>query len=70
MSKRFRQAGILILIFSFLGCSSAGLTTRSYVEDKPRVDQEMSGGNFGYVGGQPTPEDRSELKKTRKVYVL
>jgi len=70
MSKRLRQAGILIVIFTFLGCSSTGVTTRGYVEEKERVDQEMSGGNYGYISGQPTPEDRSEYKKTRKIYVL
>lgn len=70
MSKRLRQAGILIFIFTFLGCSSTGITTRGYVEDKDRVDQEMSGGNFGYISGQPKAEDRAEYKKTRKIYVL
>ena len=70
MAKYFKQAGIFLLILSVVGCTSAGITTRSYVEDKERVDQEMAGGNMGYIQGQPKPEDRSEYKKTRKVYVL
>ncbi len=52
------------------GCSSTGVTTRTYVEDKERVDQDMSAGNYGYLFGKPVPENREIYKKTRKVYVL
>jgi len=45
------------------------IETRFYVEDRDRVDQEMKG-NFGYFAGTPQPEDRSDFKKTRKVYIL
>lgn len=45
------------------------IETRFYTEDRERIDQEMAG-NFGYIGGTPVPEDRSQFKTTRKVYVL
>jgi nucleoid-associated protein YgaU len=45
------------------------IETRFYAEDRPRVDQEMKG-NFGYIMGTPQPEDRSDFKNTRRVYVL
>ncbi len=66
LKKIFILAAVVILA----GCSSAGITTRTYVEDRERVDQDMSGGNYGYLYGQPQPEDRAEYKKTRKVYVV
>ncbi len=46
-----------------------GITVRGYTEDRPRVDQDMVG-NFGYIFGQGEPEDRSDLKKTKRIYVL
>ncbi|MEW5895844.1 MAG: LysM peptidoglycan-binding domain-containing protein [Candidatus Omnitrophota bacterium] len=50
--------------------ASKGLETRFYVEDRAREDQSMEGGNYGYIMGTPVPEDRNDIKKTRKVYVL
>jgi len=44
--------------------------TRFYVEDRAREDQSMEEGNFGYISGTPQPEDRSNFKKTRKIYVM
>jgi nucleoid-associated protein YgaU len=53
------------------GCAATkGVETRAYVKVKERVDQDMGGGNQGYLYGKPVPEDRSEYKKTRKIYVL
>lgn len=63
--------GICLIVFMFSACTgSVGLTARSYVEDKPRVDQEMEGGNYGYLVGTPVPEDRGNYKSTRRMYVL
>ena len=60
---------ILGLIF-IVGCASTkGVEVRRYVEVKDRVDQNMEG-NAGYLAGDPQPEDRSEFKKTRKIYVV
>ena len=56
------------LIF-IVGCASKGVEVRRYVEIKDRVDQEMEG-NAGYLTGDPQPEDRSEFRLTRKIYVL
>lgn len=74
---------LLLVLFAgifVVGCASArttpgqSVTTRKletnfYVEDRPRVDQEMTG-NFGYIMGTPQPEDRSQYRDTRRVYVL
>lgn len=61
--------GLAVLILS--SCTgSPGIRARSYFMDKERVDQEMKGGNFGYLRGTPVPEDRKHFKKTRKIYVL
>jgi len=61
---------IVVAVIAVAGCSSTGITTRAYVEDRERVDQNMSGGNYGYIYGQPKPEDRRNYKKTRKMYVM
>lgn len=72
---------VLCIVVLVTGCASTRaatpgqtstkkkIETRFYVEDRPRVDQEMEG-NFGYISGTPQPEDRSQYRKTRRVYVL
>jgi LysM repeat protein len=64
--------GLFIAVCALVlaGCAGGGVTTRSYIEDKERIDQKMEGGNFGYLMGTPVAEDRSEYKKSRKVYVM
>lgn len=52
------------------GCSSSGVTARSYVKVEERVDQDMSGGNYGYFSGSPVAPDRSGVSKTRDIYVF
>ena len=69
-SRMIKGLCLTMMVLIVAGCSSTGVTTRTYVQEKERVDQEMSGGNFGYLYGQPVPEDRSDYKKTRKVYVV
>ena len=61
--------GITAAVF-LTGCSSSGVSARSYVKVKERVDQEMTGGNYGYFQGTPVAADRSNLAKTRNVYVM
>lgn len=60
-------AGFIFLVF-LAGC---GVQARKYVQVKERVDQEMQG-NAGYLMGTPSAKDtdRSQIRKTRKVYVL
>lgn len=60
-------AGLAVVIS---GCSSTAIEMTAYTEDKARVDQEMEAGNAGYLVGTPQPADRSQLKKTRRTYVL
>lgn len=53
------------------GCGSSGINIRTYAEDRPRVDQEISGmGNAGYVGGSMQSSTLAQRKTTRKVYVM
>jgi len=71
MSQRMMM-GMAVLVGMGLvaGCATGGVRARTYVEDKERVDQDMQGGNYGYLYGQPVPENREDYKKTRKIYVL
>lgn len=72
MYKQIMKGLALVFIIVFIvGCTSGGgIRTRTYIEDKQRVDQEMEGGNQGYIGGTPIPANRDDIRKTRKVYVL
>jgi LysM repeat protein len=59
-----------VLMFSISGCGvTKDVTVRSYLQDRPRVDQNREVGNSGYIMGNPVDED-AEYKKTRKVYVI
>ena len=59
------------LALFFYGCGSSGVNVRTYAEDRPRVDQEISGmGNAGYIGGSMRSSTLAERKTTRKVYVM
>ena len=74
MPKLFKGLTVVLFVLFAAGCAStkpgAGrITTKAYIADKERVDQGMQG-NFGYFAGTPKPDDRSQFKKTRKVYVL
>lgn len=60
--------------FKVLGCAFlalliSGCTARTYTQVKQRVDQEAIG-NGGYIQGTPPPQDRNNVRKTRKTYVL
>lgn len=61
---------ILGVLFLF-GCTATkDIKVRRYIEVKDRVDQSMEEGNAGFITGDPQPEDRSGIRKTRKIYVL
>ena len=66
------QVTLLGALALFLyGCGSSGINLRTYAEDRPRVDQEVSGmGNAGYIGGSMQESTLAERKKTRKIYVM
>lgn len=62
---------IFVLGLFLSGCGSSGVNIRTYAEDRPRVDQEISGvDNQGYVGGSMKSGDIAQRKTTRKVYVM
>jgi len=65
----FKGVSIILGLIFIIGCASKGIEVRRYVEIKDRVDQKMEG-NAGYISGEPQPEDRSQYKSTRKIYVL
>jgi len=65
----FKGLTIVFFLIFLSGCAKNKVTMRAYVIDKARVDQEILG-NEGYIYGTPKPKDRSQIKKTRKIYVL
>ena len=74
MSKKFLIGMSFVMVMGVAGCASSdggGLTTRMYVEDRARVDQQISqGANQGYLVGAPKAKDQGDQKKTRKMFVL
>lgn len=65
-----KGVGVILVVMSFCGCAATrGIEVRRYIDVRDRVDQDMEG-NAGFLAGTPQPEDRSEFKKTRKIYVL
>lgn len=62
---------VTVGVMVIYGCASTkDVEVRRYTEIRDRVDQEMSEGNAGYIAGTPQPEDRSDFRTTRKIYVL
>lgn len=70
--KSIYQTTFLGALALFLyGCGSSGIHVATYAEDKPRVDQEISGvDNQGYIGGSIRSDNIAERRTTRKVYVM
>ena len=62
---------VAVGVMVIYGCASTkDVEVRRYTDIRDRLDQEMSEGNAGYIAGTPQPEDRSDFRKTRKIYVL
>ena len=60
--------GLIIVSFVCAGCSATkNVKVKGYIEDRPRVDQELSG-NAGYLAG--TGSKQQPGKPTRKVFVV
>ncbi len=69
MPKSFlRNMGIMALLIFITGCQTSGVNVRAYVEDKPRIDQDLTG-NAGYLMGKPK-NIHVPRKTTRRVYVV
>jgi len=63
--------GVILGVLFLYGCTATkDVEVRHYIDVKDRIDQNMEGGNAGFIAGTPQPEDRSEIRKTRKIYVL
>lgn len=65
MSKKILTGFAIVLVAAFV----SSCTMRTYVQEKGRVDQEMTG-NAGCIQGTCPPVDRSNLPKSRDTYVL
>ena len=66
-----RGLSVVLGVLFLYGCAATkDVEVRHYVEVKDRTDQSMEEGNAGFLSGTPQPEDRSEIRKTRKTYVL
>jgi nucleoid-associated protein YgaU len=72
MPKNVLKGLSVILGVLFLyGCAATdNVEVRRYIEVKDRIDQDMEEGNAGYISGTPQADDRSEIRKTRKIYVV
>ncbi|HQP10576.1 MAG TPA: LysM peptidoglycan-binding domain-containing protein [Candidatus Omnitrophota bacterium] len=72
MSKNLFKGIAIVLGALFLyGCAATeNVEVRRYIEVKDRLDQDMNEGNAGYIMGTPQPEDRADIRKTRKIYVV
>jgi LysM repeat protein len=65
MYKGIMKSLALIVVVFFL----ASCTMKTYVQDRDRVDQKMLG-NAGCLQGDCPDVDRSDIKKTRRTFVL
>ena len=72
--SKFQVWAVMAAAVILAGCASApregestGVTTRAYIDDKARVDQNMEGGNYGYLQGTPKPEDRNKDRKSTRL---
>lgn len=59
-----KALGLMVVVFLLSSC-----TMKSYVQDRDRVDQRMLG-NAGCIQGACPEVDRSDVKKTRRTFVL
>jgi len=67
----WKGLSVIFMIMFMTGCASTkDIEVRGYVDVRDRLDQGMEEGNVGYISGTPQPEDRGDIRKTRKVYVL
>lgn len=70
----FSRLGLGVAALMIAGCTSAssggGIETRAYIDNRDRVDQNMQGGNYGYISGTPKAPDRSKFSTKRQVYTL
>ena len=64
-SNTFQKIFLGIIVLALAGC---GVSAKSYVQVKDRIDQEPAG-NGGYFMGGPK-EPQAEHRKTRRVYVM
>ncbi len=75
MSKRiFKLFYAFIFYFVLSGCATSKINipkyeVKAYLQDKPRVDQEITG-NAGYLAGKPKKKVHINKRSTRKVFVV
>ncbi len=66
--QNFIRLVLLLTIFCFgiVSLSGCAVTRRKVI--KPRVDQDLSSGNRGYIFGNIPPQEDIERKETRQTY--
>ena len=75
MSKRiFKLFYVFIFYVVVSGCAASKINipkyeVKAYLQDKPRVDQEITG-NAGYLVGKPKKDVSINRKRTRKIFVV
>ncbi len=75
MSKKiFKLFYVFIFYVVVSGCAASRINipkyeVKAYLQDKPRVDQEISG-NAGYLVGKPKKDVNINRKRTRKIFVV
>ena len=70
MKKNMTQIFLVIsFVFLLSSCKTTNVEVRSFIEDKPRVDQDVSG-NAGYLYGVPSDDELRPGKPTRKMFVV
>lgn len=65
--KKYKLFSVLILISVF---AASGCTVRTYSVTKDRLDQDLSGGNRGYLKGESSQGDSAQRKSTRTVQMV
>jgi len=67
-----KGTSVILGVMFIVGCSSTAkdIEVRRYIDVRERVDQGMEQGNAGFITGTPQPEDRANIRKTRKIYVV
>ena len=66
-SNMFQKVFLGIIVVAFAGC---GVSAKSYVQVKERLDQEPAGNAGYFMGGPKEGTAQPDRRKTRRVYVM
>ncbi|MBF0478794.1 MAG: LysM peptidoglycan-binding domain-containing protein [Candidatus Omnitrophica bacterium] len=65
-------AGVAFCTLMLSACSTTkGVEVKAFIDDRQRVDQDLTQGNAGYMAGTPSAAElNKDREKTRKVFVM